>query len=1093
MTPPPTQRCGAFLGLCAALLCTSVVTAQQRGASQGKFATATLPESNEALLYSSRVEAAIQAGDYRPAVELIERLMDLPAGLVAAPASRTYYPVWRQAFRLQAQFPEAGVELYRQLYDAEVSARFGQAASRADVGALRELFYGYRLSTAWPAIGAELTAHLLDQGAYGEAIAVLRELTPRGDRSGAGDAVIGVPEQKAQLAVALAGAGAFRPARRLLDELRSEVDVEARPAWGERLEQLERWFTALRGEGAGSAAEVREPLTPCIEAGAVWCQALAPKEGEPVSDDSHDIADAVDALRRLPVQQPVATEDLLVVRLHGRVYALDAETLVPRWSVTERLSGASGGMPGAVWGTGPEDDVRLSPEAESLLSNHLGHVVSVGFGKVYSVEGLGSFDADLGMFGQRPFRAAREASGRNELVARDLESGRVVWRTTAEAASPLYDVAFQNVPLVVGDSLVAPVQRGDDLSLVVLDPADGKLLREVPLVGPPTHFPSVGGRCLIVGDATTLYVCTGNGVIAALAREDLSWMWAAVYPSTLAEHLGQLWWQPHATTVESNIDPPVIADDLLIVAPVDSPEMFALDRFDGRERWRMSRREYPYLIGSLHHGLVVGGREVACLDLSDPASREPRWRSVPMRITGRVRICDERVFVPTREGIVVLDGRNGKVLADQVAATGPRTGRDDRLETGPTTAGRGVVPDRTANLLVAGDTLFSVSPGRVVKYPDLRRVGARYAGEAEGRRVGGEREDLVRAWLDALGGRHEAAFARLQAGSFDDSQLEAARDQLLTYVFLGLAEDASAGEDRLGWLQRASALADSPDSATDLAITIGQALEGSGQLAAALRHYGRMMRQAGVGHVVDRADPDRRVAGWLHAAERIGQARALAPPGSVAKLVEDALSDDDHRATTLQRLWVALEGAPEHDRVGWHLSLQKLSPELKVRYLPRGDLAGLPVELRRRLHLERWDTHVSLGRLAEARSDRAVWEKQFAGSPLPDVSEAQLDGFEPLSADEERDRVDAIDLAFRKLAQTEGEPFTPRAARQWKIERAELLLDLRRPLTGSRPWILTANLEQHRIELINAFKHQHPQRQTEDAMVVAGDGGDASE
>lgn len=1122
MTRRRPRRCRALLVLFAVTLPIPVLPAQRADADQTKFAAATLPESNEALLLSSRIEDAIQAGDYRLAVELIDRLMDLSAGLVAAPASRTYYPVWRQAFRLLARLPPAGVELYRQLYDAEVAARFQKAASEADVGVLRELFHGYRLSTSWPAIGVELAAHLLDQGAYGEAIEVLREMTSA-DRLQTGSTVGIAPEYRAQLVVALASAGAIRPARRLLAELQSDAELGAQPGRRERLEQLERWFATLRADGPGLSARVRDAISPCIDRGVVWRRSLHLEGGARRVDEGDDIAEAVDVLRRLPLQQPVLTageggaaDGGLVVRMHGRIWVFDSDTLLPRWSAAERVPGGPSGM-AAVAGRG--DDARLSSEAELLMSNHLRHVVSVGFGKVYAVEGLTFFDASFDVFGRRPFPAGRAGRRPNELVARALNSGRIEWRTRANAADSLYDVTFQNVPLVVGETLVAPIQRGDDLALVVLDPVDGKLLREVPLVGPPTHFTGTGGRCLIVSDATTLYICTGNGVIAALAREDLSWKWATVYPSTLSEHLGQLWWQPTETTAEPNVDQPVIADDLLIVAPVDSTEMFALDRFDGRERWRMSRREWPYLIGALRSGgeynsgsavertsgtqLVVGGRCVACLDLNDPAGREPRWKSVPLQITGRATIREGRIFVPTRAGIVVLDGRSGKVLADQIVAIDLRAGRTDRLKTVPTAdeaAGasddRVVALDRTANLLVSNDTLFSVSPSRVVKYPDLRRVRVRYAALAD-EQVGGDGDVLVRAWLDALEGRYEKAFTRLQASGFTDrrpagapaatfvdSQLIAARDQLLTYVFLGLARDASAGEDRLGWLQRASALADSPESAARLAITIGRALEGSGQWAAALRHYGDLLYQPDVCQVADRSDAGRRLAGWLHAAERIIDAYARSPAGFAEELVGQALSGNDRRAINLQRLRVALMNEPQRERVDQLLSLQKLAPELKVRYLPKGDLETLPVEMRRRVQLERWDTHVSLGDLERARADREVWEEKFANSPAPDATKTLLVHFEPLSVEDERDRARAIDLASRKLAQVGGQPFTRHVARQWKIERAELLLDPRRPLTGVRPWLLITNLDQHRIELINAFKHQHPQRQTEDGMLA---------
>ncbi|MFQ5805162.1 MAG: PQQ-binding-like beta-propeller repeat protein [Phycisphaerae bacterium] len=1069
-------------------LLTPALVAQRDDTGRGKFASATLPESNEALLFSSRVEEAIQVGDYRLAVELIDRLRGLPGGLVAAPASRTYYPVWRQAFRLLAQLPEQGVELYRQLHDAEVSARFEEAVAAADLNALRELFHDYRLGSAWPAIGVELAAHLLDRGAYGEAIEVLREISESG---------VGVtPEHKAQLAVALASVGAARPAARLLAELRADPDLKAQPEWRERVEQLDRWFTALRSDGPAAVAQPPHVLAPCIEAGAVWTLALLPEVRAQFVDEGHDIAQAIDVFRRLPLQRPVLAEQTLVVRMHGRLWAIDAGTLMLRWRVAERPADrAAAVFPGAVPGAGRKGHPPLSYDTQLLISNHLQHAVAVGFGKVYTVEGLTLLEAEVGALGRRPFAAARGSGHRNELVARELNSGRIVWRTAAEPADPLFDVAFQDAPLVVGEALVAPIKRGDDLSLAVIDPADGRLMREVALVGPPTYFSKEGGRCRIVSDETTLYVCTGNGVIAALARDDLSWKWATVYPSTLAERLGQLWWQPPKNEEEGGVDPPVIADDVLIVAPVDSdpPAIFALDRFSGRERWRISRREYPFLIGAVRGGLVVGGHALTCLDSGDPGGRPPRWKSVPLQITGRAAVREERVYVPTREGIVVLDGRTGKVLADQIEAAASERGaasadRDD--PGGPEREARArpapsATPDRTANLFVSSDALFSVSPCRVVKYPDLRRLRARYDALAE-EEAASDRVELIRAWLDALGGRFGDAVARLQARPFGDSQLSVARDRLLTYVFLGLARRAPAGEDRLDWLQRALALADSPQAAARLAITIGRALEEGGRLLDALRHYGEVICQPDACYVADTGDADRHVADWLHAAERIRAIYGEVPAEAAAQMLSRALAGGDRgedRVTSLQRLRVALANEPLGERVDWLLSLQKLSPELKLQYLPKRDPPGLPAGLHRRLHLERWDTHVSLGLLDEARKDRVAWQARSVDSETHGPTASQPIAFEPLSPQKERERVEAIKLAFRKLEQAGGEPFTWVGAPQWKIERAELLLDPRRPLSGLRPWMLVADLGHGRIELVHAYKHQFPQRQTEDRMM----------
>ena len=93
----------------------------QAAGQRARPATATLPESNEAALLSGRVQEAIRRGDHRLAIRLIEQIMQLPGELVAVPGSRTHYPARHQAYRLLQQLPPAGVQLYRQLYDAGVA------------------------------------------------------------------------------------------------------------------------------------------------------------------------------------------------------------------------------------------------------------------------------------------------------------------------------------------------------------------------------------------------------------------------------------------------------------------------------------------------------------------------------------------------------------------------------------------------------------------------------------------------------------------------------------------------------------------------------------------------------------------------------------------------------------------------------------------------------------------------------------------------------------------------------------------------------------------------------------------------------------
>src|SRR5262245_18560906 len=101
---------GIFLALAP------TVRAQAPEAEQGRQASATLPESNEAIMLSSRIEEAARAGDFQLAIQLVDRMGEVPGELVAAPATRTFQPMWRQVGRLIAQLPTRGLEMYRQLH-----------------------------------------------------------------------------------------------------------------------------------------------------------------------------------------------------------------------------------------------------------------------------------------------------------------------------------------------------------------------------------------------------------------------------------------------------------------------------------------------------------------------------------------------------------------------------------------------------------------------------------------------------------------------------------------------------------------------------------------------------------------------------------------------------------------------------------------------------------------------------------------------------------------------------------------------------------------------------------------------------------------
>lgn len=1023
--------------------CVGAAVAQPAQRESTQRTSATLPESNEALLLSGRIETALQSGDYRLAIELLERLRDLPPGLVASPASATYTPISSLARRLFREMAPEGVALYRRLRDAEVDARFGAAARKLDIATLSELFRDYPAATSWEAIGAELAADLMDRGQFSEALQVIRTI-----ESGQ---TAPSPILRAQKVVAFSSIGAHQGAERALSALRNDPTLVALPEWRARIDALENW---LDQEAVGRRGLAAGALNPRIAAGAIWSESL-----EPAADpgERRGLVDALADLNRSLLIEPLLTNQFLLVRLQGNTWAFDALSLAPRWRQRERVLGD---VPNG--GRLNRDGLSLADEA--LVWNHLSHVLAADDRRVYTIEGIAlqATEDDEGL-GIRPMQFGPAGLRRNELVARDLASGAPIWRTGADPTHPLYDAAFQDRPVLAGAALVAPVRREDDLLLAVMDPETGAVSRQVPLVGPPTFFAPEGGRCLITADDGTLFITTGSGVVAALQSSTFDWKWATTYHSSVAQQLGRFPWQTPEAPLEYGIERPVLAEDLVIVAPIDSPNILGLDRFDGRERWRLSRLEHGRVAGVVSAGVVLVSDTIECRNLADPQGRPPVWKSAPLELTGKPCVSGERIFAPTRRGLVTLDARTGRLIDDQLMPD-----PDSRMLAGA----RGPSLPEARNLIAGPAALYSVSPDRVAKFPDLT-ASATLVERRAARQPDDANVLLAQAWLRAFAGEYEACLGELEEIKVSDPALLAASQRLNSHVALALARRASGSDQRLSWLRRAAQLAGGGAEAMRLALVIGDELERAGQPAEALRQYAEIVSQPGAELVFDEADPERAVAAWLLAGRHL---RTLLDglgvserEQAVSATVSAALASDARR-TVLQRLRVLLDGAPEREQISRALLLEGLPPEFAVDCLADVSIDGAPAEQRKSLLLAQWETRVALGMLEEAKADERRWRSEFeagAGQALSD-------------ADEER--VSYIRNSQRKLAQAAAPLFSATFSRQWKMEDAELLMDPRDPQWAARAFPLVRNSDELAIQMIRAVQHDHAWRSTRDAL-----------
>lgn len=1048
----------AALVLRTAFCCVTPMVAAQPAAPAEINGGATIPQSNEASLLSSQAQQALQMGDYRLALELIDRVGRLEDGLVPAPGARTCYPPWRERMRVLRMLPPDALEHFRAKYDAEVGGRFGRARERNDLPALRALFEEFPAASDWQKIGAELAYRLLDRGEYAASAEVLHVLVQEN----------ATPELLAQQVIGLAGMGAASSARVVQERLGAMV-AGAGEAWQRRLGDLGVWVQ--------SRQESLEPpqIGLALDADANWSLALAGGRGDTDSAGIGDarLADAVEQYRRLPTLSPAQDGGLLFLRARGQIWALNADSLTLRWSVSERRALQpvhAGGYQIPSAGRGP------ASEAELLLTHPLRHALVAGAGCIFTVESLTLFS---GSEPETGWQSAYWGVSPNVLVARKQSNGEVLWELGADPRAELSNVAFQDTPVLAAGRLCIPAQRGDDLILVQVDPQNGKVLTTVPVVGPPTYFPPWGGRSLVVADDSTVYVATGNGVVAAFGARDLDWKWAAPYDSVLASMRGRRWWnRAPENPPDMGFDRPVLAENLLVVAPADSESILAFDRFDGRQRWPgLNRAPYQSVLGIGSAGLVLAGNGLTCIDARDGQSVV--WRSAPLELVGRPVLQSDWIYAPVREGLAVVNARTGMLGEDPLGKSwrfgdgaGVATGRRESLD-----AGRVV----GAALCVASDAVYAFSPNVVTKLADPARL-------APDVRAGAQptpEQRLGCAWRAYLEKRPEEALHWLEGVERGGAELSSAGEQLLVHTFVGLAQRASDSGERLDWLRRAEKLALSDVAAGRLSLLVGRALEDTADYAAAREHYTTLLMSARNVLVPSSTDGGLDVAVWMAAAERLRRLWSASEPQEQRAALEAALAPGNPRdlAALTRWEWMLRNSGDEFSstHVAVEIATGPFPGELTHDRLPHAEvLSALKENPSRMVQVEHWASATARGDLDAARteSDRcAAWmpavlrdaERRGEGLAGSLWSEGGLPG-----------RAQAVARDFAKLQQDPTRPFDlSGGVLRWKRSACDLMLDHENGLWPG-PFVPLLNREQRRIELVNVHSGEtwraHPAR-----------------
>ncbi len=162
----------------------------------------------------------------------------------------------------------------------------------------------------------------------------------------------------------------------------------------------------------------------------------------------------------------------------------------------------------------------------------------------------------------------------------------------------------------------------------------------------------ISGRLLSL-DGATLYYQTNMGAVAALDADTGAIRWLATYPHMELRGAGQ--------GLGRELNPAVVHDGLVIVAPDDAPSIYAFDAATGRLAWRTEPLpKVIHLLGVAQGHLIATGDRAWLIDVSNgKVIRYWPEGASGMDSYGRGLLAGDSIYWPTRTEIHVLSQATG--------------------------------------------------------------------------------------------------------------------------------------------------------------------------------------------------------------------------------------------------------------------------------------------------------------------------------------------------------------------------------------------------------------------------------------------------
>jgi outer membrane protein assembly factor BamB len=296
-------------------------------------------------------------------------------------------------------------------------------------------------------------------------------------------------------------------------------------------------------------------------------------------------------------------------------------------------------------------------------------------------------------------------AARDRLIGLDLDRERLlVFRK--DSADGTW--SFDGVPVSDGRRLFVAMRQGNihpHAYVACFDPASGNQIWRTSIGAADTPAAGMGDEVThnlltLVGDR--IYFNTNLGLVAALNTRDGKICWLRRYDRRSS--------QPNEPGLPTPLhfgrdpSPCLYHEGLVIVAPADTPNIFALDALTGQTVW--TNNQLPdalHLLGVVRRNLIVSGNRLAAMDVLSGQLRFvwPESGHAGIRGMGRGLVAGDEVFWPTRNEIYVIHAMTGAQSRNPIPL--------------------GTLSDRGANLAAAQGRLLVAGPDKLMLFgPGVR-------------------------------------------------------------------------------------------------------------------------------------------------------------------------------------------------------------------------------------------------------------------------------------------------------------------------------------------------------------------------------------